>query len=110
MVAHANPPYITPDECLERERNAPSKSEYDNGRIVAMAGAQPEHNSLAFDLTTILGAQLCGGECQGFGSERLLRVEAVNRYYFPDLTVVCGGPEYPVGQPAQPGPSSIQRS
>jgi len=94
MVAHAKPPYFTPDEYLERERNAPHKSEYHNGQIVAMAGAQPEHNALAFDLTTILGTQLRGGECQGFGSDQLLRVDAANRYYYPDLTIVCGPPEY----------------
>ena len=94
MVAHAKPPYISPDEYCERELTAAYKSEYLDGRIVAMAGAQPDHNMLAFELTVILGAQMRDGNSHGFGSDQLVRVEALNRYYYPDLTVACGPPEF----------------
>lgn len=99
MVAPTAPkqlqtPRLTPQEYLEQERVAEAKSEYLNGEIVAMAGASPEHNAIAFNLATELGGQLGGGNCRGFASDLRIRVPACNRYYYPDLTVLCGEPHY----------------
>lgn len=94
MVAHAKPSFVSRRDYLERERAADQKSEYHNGTIVATAGPQPEHNALVFDLTGILFPQLRSGKCQGFGSDQRVRIDATNRDFYPDLTVVCGAPEY----------------
>jgi|SRR5581483_6345873 len=94
MVAHARKPYISPQEYLQREREAATKSEYYDGIIVAMAGASPNHNAVAFNLAFELGGMLRGGDCRGFRSDMRVRVPDCNRYYYPDLAVVCGEPEF----------------
>ena len=54
MVALREPNYITPQEYLEWEETAETKSEYHDGVIVAMAGADPEHNKITFDIPVTL--------------------------------------------------------
>src|SRR5579862_9533761 len=87
-------PYITPQEYLERERKAETKSEYHAGVIVAMAGVSPEHVALVCDLSLLLGMQLRGGPCQGFNTDLRVRVPACNAYFYPDIVIVCGEPAY----------------
>ncbi len=94
MVAHAKPPYVTPQEYLERERHAETKSEYYDGVIVAMAGASPEHSAIAFNLSSALGPQLRSRGCRGFGSDLRVRVPQCNVYFYPDVTAACGEPQY----------------
>jgi Uma2 family endonuclease len=94
MVAHTKTPYITPQEYLERERKAETKSEFYDGLIVAMAGASPEHNAITFNLAAGLGPQLGDKNCRGYGSDLRGRVSACNAYFYPDATVVCGEPQY----------------
>jgi Uma2 family endonuclease len=79
---------------LHSERYAELKSEYVNGTIVAMAGASKEHNTLTFNLAVEVGLQLKGKSYQGFSSDLRVRVPAFNRYYYPDLVVVSGPPEF----------------
>ncbi|HLV80452.1 MAG TPA: Uma2 family endonuclease [Chthonomonadaceae bacterium] len=94
MVAHQKPQRASPQAYLERERAAERKSEYHDGVIVAMAGASPEHNTIVFNLAGALSAQLRGKPCRGFSSDLRVRVPACNAYYYPDVTVVCGEPQY----------------
>jgi len=85
---------VTAREYLERERSAATKSEYHRGVLVAMAGASPEHNAIVFDMAVSLGLQLRGEPCQGFASDMRVRVPACDKYYYPDIVVVCGEPRY----------------
>jgi Uma2 family endonuclease len=94
MVALRKPHYITPQEYLEGERQSEIKHEYHDGKIVAMAGASPEHNAIVYDLTLELGPQLRHRYCQGFSSDLRVWVPACNKYYYPDGVVVCGEPLY----------------
>lgn len=41
MVACAKKPFMSPQEYLEREQSAETKSEYHDGVIVAMYGVSP---------------------------------------------------------------------
>src|SRR5438105_575412 len=94
MVAYAKKPYITPEEYLQRERDAVTKSEYWDGVIVAMSGGSPAHNTIAFNIAGELKPQLEGGTCRGFSSDQRVQVRACNRYFYPDASVVCGRPQY----------------
>lgn len=97
MVAYAKreapeQPYLTPQEYLERERKAETKSEYSGGVVVAMAGASWEHNLITGNLERRLGNQLEGKPCIVVSRDQRVRVPECNRYYYPDIAVVCGEP------------------
>lgn len=97
MVAHAiskSVPFASPEEYLEQERHATARSEYYDGVVVAMAGATPDHNRIVFNLTGLFYMALRGSGCQGFSNDMRVRVVECNRYYYPDLTVVCEKPQY----------------
>ncbi|HZP81485.1 MAG TPA: Uma2 family endonuclease [Chthonomonadaceae bacterium] len=97
MVAYAKreaqkQPRLTPQEYLECERKAETKSEYDNGVVVAMAGASWEHNLITGNLERRLGNQLEGKPCVVVSRDQRVRVPQCNKYYYPDVAVVCGEP------------------
>jgi Uma2 family endonuclease len=94
MAASPKQPYTTPEEYLYWERKADARHEYLNGVVVAMAGASKEHSSINYDMARHIGNQLEGGPCQGFSNEMRVRVRECNRYYYPDIAVVCGEPQF----------------
>jgi Uma2 family endonuclease len=94
MVAKQTPRYITQKEYLEQERTAESKSEYDNGVITAMAGASPEHAAITYNFGVAIHPHLRHAGCRGFSADLRVRLEAGNRYYYPDMAVVCGKPTF----------------
>ncbi len=94
MVAYAEKQCFTPLEYLERERTAEFRSEYDNGAIIPMPGASREHSCITFDTAGHLGNQLEGSSCEGFSLNMWLRVPQCDRYYSPDIVVVCGEPRF----------------
>lgn len=103
MVAYAKQeiqqlPRLTPQEYLERERKAEKKSEYDDGVIVAMSGASWEHNLITSNVLRELGNQLRGKPCAVVGQDMRVRVPECNRYYYPDIVVVCGKPLFEDGE------------
>src|ERR1019366_9059592 len=81
---------------LRREVAAVTKSEYVDGVIVAMRDATPDHAEVTCNLMAAVGQTLRGTGCRGFSSHLRVRIEVANRYYYPDLTVVSGDPEYEV--------------
>lgn len=85
----------TVEEYLELER-APGteiKSEYLQGRIVAMAGASRPHNLLLTSLLASLYAQLRSGPCEVYPSDMRVQVPEADFFAYPDLAVVCEEPE-----------------
>ncbi len=94
MVAHAEQPLATREAYLEREELAQTKSEYYGGVIIAMAGASPEHDRIAGDTYAIINSQLRGRLCEPFTSDMRIYVPACNRFYYPDVSVACGGSQF----------------
>jgi Uma2 family endonuclease len=90
MVAHSKREYVTRQEYLAGERKATTKSEYHDGVVVAMAGASRQHNRITFDTARSLGNQLEGAPCEPFSSDMRVLVPECNRYFYPDVVVVCG--------------------
>jgi Uma2 family endonuclease len=87
---------VTEGEYLARERAGDEKHELVNGRILAMAGASPRHNMIAGNVAEALRARLraAGKGCLVFPSDQRVHVPATGLYTYPDVTVVCGGPEF----------------
>ena len=83
-------PFVSPEEYLERERKAETKSEYYNGEILAMSGGSPRHSLIAANLVRELGNALKGTGCLVFNSDLRVHVQANGLYTYPDVSVVCG--------------------
>lgn len=98
-------PFITPEEYLERERQAEYKSEYYNGEIfplgasrgtdpASMAGAQRNHVLLVSQVVTALNNALQKRTCLVFPTDMRVHVAAYELYTYPDVAVVCGEERY----------------
>ena len=81
-------PYVAPGDYLAAEREADTKHEYFDGSVVAMSGASIPHNLLVANLIAALVVRLRGGKCEAFPSD--LRVRVGNRFFYPDVSVICG--------------------
>ena len=84
---------VTPEEYLRRERAAETKSEYDDGFVYAMSGASPRHNLIVAGLIRALGNRL-RPRCRIYPSDMRVRILKPTRYYYPDVSVVCGEAQY----------------
>jgi Uma2 family endonuclease len=84
--------FITPEEYLNRERQAEHRSEYYRGEMFAMAGASANHNWIVLNTGSHLREQLKSKPCRVYPSDLKLRVEATGLFTYPDLSIVCGEP------------------
>ncbi|MBC7572592.1 MAG: Uma2 family endonuclease [Spirosoma sp.] len=89
----ARPPYISPEEYLERERNAFEKSEYYEGEIRPMAGASFNHNRVRDNVNGKVITHLEEGNCQSFSSDMRIHLPETTLFAYPDIVIVCGEPE-----------------
>ncbi len=60
------------------------------GTVTAMAAASVSHNLIADNTLGALLVLLRGKPCRPFGSDLRLYVEPLSRYFYADITVVCG--------------------
>lgn len=96
MVTQRIPPprLFTPDEYLRLEREAEFKSEYLDGEIYAMSGGSSAHSVLTVNATGEVRTALKGRPCQPFSNDMKVETGPGGLYSYPDLTVVCGKPQY----------------
>ncbi len=80
---------LTDEEYLRVEREAFEKSEFINGRVVAMAGASENHNVISSNAFGEIWTQTRKGDCRAFSSDMRVKAKKGN-YYYPDIVVVCG--------------------
>ena len=71
------------------ERAAETKSEYDNGVVYAMSGASFAHNFIVGGLVAALHSHL-PSRCRVAPSDLKVRITNPTRFYYPDVTVICG--------------------
>lgn len=86
---------LSPEDYLEQERRSPIKHDYSRGEVFATTGASPEHNLIVMNIGAALHAQLKQRPCRVYPSD--LRVQIADGYVYPDVTVVCGVPEFADG-------------
>jgi Uma2 family endonuclease len=86
--------FVTPEEYLTAEREAEFKHEYYQGEVHAMAGASNEHTLITGNLVTILNISLRDRDCTVRASDMRLQTSAAGLYSYPDVSVVCGPPEF----------------
>jgi len=85
-------PKLSPKVYLEQERLSDSKSEYIAGELFAMSGGSPAHNLIGANIIRELGNQLKKRPCRVYTSDQ--RVQVSDGYVYPDVSIVCGKPEF----------------
>ena len=83
---------FTAKEYLALEAVAEVRHEFTGGQIVAMAGAELEHNQIAQNVRSELTAALGDRPCHIVGSDQRVYVEATGEYFYPDVLVTCVEP------------------
>jgi Uma2 family endonuclease len=78
------------DDYLALEARNDHKSEFYEGRIVAMAGSTLEHSLLTRNIHFAIQRRIEGGSCDSFNNDIKVYVAAANRGFYPDVSVVCG--------------------
>ncbi len=89
--------YISPEQYLEIERKAEFRSEYFQGEMFAMSGAQEPHVLAATNLAALLVPAL-RGRCRVYSHDMRVLVSPTGLYTYPDIAVVCGQPEFADGE------------
>ena len=87
-------PFLSPEQYLAIEREAEYKSEYFNGEMFAMAGAQEAHTLIAGNLYAALHQQFRNRTCRVYMIDMRIRVSPTGLYCYPDVTAVCGEPRF----------------
>lgn len=82
------------------ETSSPTKHEFLDGEIYAMAGGSEEHSALAAEVLRQLGNAAVGRPCRVHTSDLRLYVEAPGLATFPDGAVICGALEQHPPSPA----------
>lgn len=94
--------FYTVEEYLAIERESEEKHEYVDGAIIAlesenaivgMAGASRTHNLITANAGTEIRFQLKGKNCETYIADMRVRMRNP-RYGYPDVTVVCGAPQF----------------
>lgn len=93
MTALSKEKKYTPAEYLALEEKAETKSEYWNGAIVAMAGGNINHQQIVSNFSRVLGNKVYG-KCRVFPSEMKVWVKKRDKFFYPDLTVICDKPNF----------------
>lgn len=90
MALPQKKPFISPEEYLRLEREAPYKSEYYAGEIFSMAGGSPTHSVITASTIGELFSLLKGNRCAPYDSNLRVFVAADGLYTYPDALVICG--------------------
>jgi len=91
MSTAEQPEFVTVDDYLAAEELATTKSEYIDGWVRAMSGANTRHNIVKGNCFGLLYVHLRGKPCRPFDSDMRLRIrqERRMRFYYPDVQVIC---------------------
>lgn len=94
MAILSKAPAYSSEQYLALERKAAHKSEYINGRILAMGGASRQHNQITFNLSIALGVQLKGRACVAYSSDMRVTAQQTGLYTYPDIVATCEEPQF----------------
>ena len=85
---------LTPEDYLIFERESDSRHDYIDGAIFKMAGESFSHSRICMNLTREVGNKLKGKPCEALSSNMKVRTSNASLFSYPDLTIVCGEPQF----------------
>lgn len=80
--------HVSPEEYLRLERMAEFKSEYIDGRVIAMTGVSLNHTRIVHNFSRTLGNQLLEGPCEISLTELRVKLNGPG-YVYPDIVGYC---------------------
>ncbi len=86
--------HLTPEEYLAAERLSETRSEYIDGGVYPMTGASLNHTVIVFSIGAELTPQLRSSPCRVAGIDLKVRMPDSRKFFYPDVTVVCGEPQF----------------
>lgn len=90
----ANLDFLTPEEYLQMEAVAETKSEYIDGQIYAMSpGVSSAHNLITGNIFGELRNRFLKRSCKAFVADMRVKVRR-RAYTYPDVIAVCGNAEF----------------
>jgi Uma2 family endonuclease len=98
MSAVLTQAHFTAEDYLKLERSASYKSEFHDGQIYAMTGASRKHNLITVNIAGELRSQLKKRPCEAYINDMRVKAAEAPSYHYPDITVVCGKPQFEDGQ------------
>ena len=84
----------TVEEYLALDDAAEGRFEFRDGEIIDMSGAVYPHVQITGNLYHHLRSRLAGGRCRPLMSDMRVRAVRNRRYCYPDVSVVCGEPQF----------------
>ncbi len=96
VIAGTTTKFYTIAEYLELEDNSTIRHEFDNGTITEMAGGILPHNVIKGEIYTLVNIAIKAA-CvphMALNSDTKVRIEAHNRFVYPDVTISDETPEY----------------
>ncbi len=86
--------FVSLEKYFQREEKALYKSEYQEGKIIKMAGGSYNHNFLSVKITKLLDNFVEDNNLnyEISGSDLKIRIEAFDRVVYPDAAVICEKP------------------
>lgn len=87
---------LTADEYLEAELASEVKHEFDNGKLVAMAGGEIEHNLIQGEIYSLLKnfIQASRPPFLALNSETKVWFPKLNKFVYPDVSVLSKPPQF----------------
>ena len=101
MVSRGRPLHrYTYAQYVALEKDSPTKHEFLDGEIYAMAGGTEEHSALAARMISLLDSSLGDTPCRVHTSDIRIYVDAFRLATYPDAAVICGPLEQHAPSPA----------
>lgn len=93
-MATSSATFVTPEQYLELDRKAERPSEYYGGEMFPVEAATPTHALIGANVVGELWSLLKQRPGRVYDSSARLFVAATGLYAYPDVTVVCGEPQF----------------
>ena len=92
------PTFLTPEEYLQLDRKADTRSEYFGGEIYLLEAGSREHARVVVNTLHQIKDQLYGQPIEAYTSSMRVRVAPSGPYTYPDIVVVAGQPAFADGE------------
>ena len=93
-------PAISAEEYLDMEARSPVKHEFDNGKLLEMAGGDYYHNKIKFEIAFLLEQLFRASrlELEVLDSDMKTWFTSLGKFVYPDVTVIAKPPQFYVAE------------